>query len=160
MNATRLPYGRPLISMPWHIKGQNSPRKVLRLLVCPPTKTTRLSLTKQSRQPILPRRVSTIDPQVTAGHEAAGVAEEEDGGAAVLPGHAQPLEHVVVGPDLPALGEALKELLGHGGDDVARREGVDADAAGAPFHGEVLCELDDGGFRGVVEPREQKPQGY
>lgn len=37
------------------------------------------------------------------------------------------------------------------GVDVARAEGVDADAVGCPFGGETFGDGGDGGFRGVVE---------
>ena len=44
----------------------------------------------------------------------------------------------------------FEERFHHGGDDVAGRDGVDADAVVAPFRGEVAGELEDTGFAGVV----------
>lgn len=81
----------------------------------------------------LPRSVSAIDSQISARHETAGVAEEEDGSAAVLVGRAEPAEHVLLGPLLSSLGVLDEEVLEHLGEDVAGGEGVDADAVDAPF---------------------------
>lgn len=79
--------------------------------------------------------MSAVDAQVRARHEAAGIAEQEDGSAAVVLGLAECAEHVVGGPLGLALGVLDEELLNHVGDDVAGRDGVDADAVGTPFHG-------------------------
>ena len=98
----------------------------------------------------LPSSVASIDSQIRAGHEAAGIADEEDASAAVLLGRAEAAEHVLGGPVGAALGELLEQLLDHGRDDVARRDGVDADAVRAPLGGQVAGELDDGGLAGVV----------
>lgn len=94
--------------------------------------------------------MSAIDAQVAARHEAAGVAEQEHGGTAVLAGLAEPVEHVVLGPLDLALRVLHEERLDHGGDDVAGRDGVDADAVSAPFGSQVTAELQDGGLGGVV----------
>lgn len=94
--------------------------------------------------------MSAVDPQVAAGHKAAGVANAEDGRAAVLFGHGELAEHVLRGPVAAALGVLLEERLDHGRLDVAGRDGVDADAEGAPFGGQIAAELQDGGLRGVV----------
>lgn len=77
--------------------------------------------------------MSAIDPEIRARHETAGVAEEEDGSAAVLVGRAETAEHVLLGPLLSSLGVLEEEVLEHLGEDVAGREGVDADAVDAPF---------------------------
>lgn len=94
--------------------------------------------------------MSAVDPQVAAGHEAAGVADQEDSGAAVFLRHRELAEHVLRRPVPAALGVFLEESLYHGGGDVAGRNGVDADAEGAPFGGEVAAELENGSFGGVV----------
>ena len=44
--------------------------------------------------------------------------------------------------------------------DEARRDGVDADAVGTPFGGEVAAELEDGGFGGVVGGADEALGGY
>ena len=92
----------------------------------------------------------TINPQITARHERAGITDEEDRGAAVLLRHGELAEHVLRGPVAAAVGELLEERLHHGRDDVAGRDGVDADAVVAPFGGEVAGELEHAGFAGVV----------
>lgn len=98
----------------------------------------------------LPSRVAPVNAEVTASHEAAGVAEQEDGCAAVLVGRGQPTQHVLLGPLGAPLGKLFKQLLDHGGDDVAGGDCVDADAQGAPFGGQVPRELHHGGFAGIV----------
>lgn len=94
----------------------------------------------------LPCAVPPVNPEVSAGHEAAGVADQKHGRASVLVRKAQLAEHVLRRPISPAFRELLEELLDHGGDNVARRDGVDADAMLAPLGGEVAGELDDTGF--------------
>lgn len=92
----------------------------------------------------------TIHPQVRARHETARVADQENTRAAILLGSAQPAQHVLRRPVCPALRVLLEQLLDHGRHDVAGRDGVDADAVGAPLGGEVARELDDAGLAGVV----------
>ena len=74
-----------------------------------------------------------VNPQVTPSHETARVAQKEDGGAAVLGRLAQAAQHVLLRPLGAALGELDEEGLDHVRDDVARGDGVDADAVGAPL---------------------------
>jgi len=94
--------------------------------------------------------MSTINLQITARHKAAGVANAEHSSTPVLFGNTELSKHVLRRPVAPALGVFFKQSLDHGGRDVARRDGVDADAVGTPFGGEVAAELEDGGFGGVV----------
>jgi hypothetical protein len=101
--------------------------------------------------PNLPSSVTTINPKIPTGHEAARIAKEKNGGTAVFLGHAQPAEHIILGPEFAALRVDVEERFCHCGDDVTGGDCVDADTVGAPFHGEVLCELDDGGLGWVVE---------
>ena len=103
----------------------------------------------------LPSRMSTIDPQIRPGHETGRVAEQEDGGASVLPRLAQLAQHVLRRPLGPPLGVLLEKLLDHGGDDIARRYRVDPDAVLAPFGGQTPRELDDSGFGSVVGGTDQ-----
>lgn len=77
--------------------------------------------------------MSAIDSEIGARHETAGIAEEEDGSAAVLVGSAETAEHVLLGPLLSSLGVLDEEVFEHLGEDVAGREGVDTDAVDAPF---------------------------
>lgn len=99
--------------------------------------------------------MTAIHPQVTPRHEAAGITDQEDGGAAILLGLGHATQHVLLGPLVAALGEFHEELLDHGGDDVAGGDGVDADTVLAPLGREVAAELDDGGLRGVVGGADQ-----
>jgi hypothetical protein len=98
----------------------------------------------------LPSGMPAIHAQVTSGHEAARITEQEDRSAAVLLRARQAAEHVLLGPLVTALRELDEQLLDHGGDDVAGRDGVDADVVLAPLGGEVAAQLDDGGLAGVV----------
>src|SRR5687767_9120828 len=100
---------------------------------------------------LLPCSMATIDAQVSAGHEATRIAQQKDSRTAVLLGHAQPAKHIILCPRLATLGKDLEQRLGHGCDDIAGRNGVDTDAVGAPFHRQVLGELDDSCFGGIVE---------
>ena len=98
----------------------------------------------------LPRRMAPINPQITPGHKTTRIADQEHRGPAVLLRHAQFAQHILRRPVAPALGELLEQRLHHPRHDVARRDGVDADAVVTPFGGEVAAELDDAGFGGVV----------
>lgn len=111
---------------------------------------TRHQYNKLHPPPSLPSGMATVNAQVAASHEAASIAEQEDGGTAVLLRAGQTAQHVLLGPLVAALGEVNEELLHHGGDDVAGGDGVDADVVLAPFGGEVAAELDDGCFARVV----------
>ena len=94
--------------------------------------------------------MTTIDPQITARHEAARIANAKHRSTPVLLGNTELAEHVLRGPVALALGVLFEQRLDHGGRDVAGRDGVDADAVGAPFGGQVAAELKHGGFGGVV----------
>lgn len=94
----------------------------------------------------------TIDPQVGPSHEAAGVAEQEDGGAAVVLGPAERAQHVLLRPLDLALRELDEQLLHHLRHDVPRRYRVHADPVAAPLHREVATQLDHGRFGCVVDP--------
>ncbi len=91
-----------------------------------------------------------VDPEISSGHEAAGIAEQENSGTSVLVWVAQPLEHVGVGPSRLPFGERFEETSGHGCDDVSRRDSVDPDAVLTPLGGKVSSQLQDGGLGGVV----------
>ena len=99
---------------------------------------------------ILPSGVPAIHSQVASGHKAACVADQEHCCTTILGRRAQTAKHVLSGPLLATLGVLDEELLDHGGDDVARGDGVDADAVLAPFGSEVSRELQDTGLGGVV----------
>ena len=94
--------------------------------------------------------MTTVNAQVGTSHEAAGITDQKDTGATELVRQRQATEHVFLGPLLLAVGEVVEEVLQHLGHDVAGREGVDADAVGAPFGGKVASELDDGSFGSIV----------
>lgn len=98
----------------------------------------------------LPGTVATINPQIRARHKAARLTNEEHSGAAVLLGLAELAQHILRGPVPFALGVLLEQRLDHGRHDVARRDGVHADAVLAPLGGEVAAELEHASFGGVV----------
>ncbi len=83
---------------------------------------------------LLPRGVPAIYPQVGTCHEAAGIAEQEDGGPAVVLGLAERVQHVLLGPLGLAFRELREELLHHLRHDVPRGDGVHPDPFDAPFH--------------------------
>jgi hypothetical protein len=91
-----------------------------------------------------------INPQITTRHKAARITNTEHRSTPVLLRHTELAQHVLRRPVAPALGVFFKQSLDHGGRDVAGRDGVDADAVGAPFRGQVAAELQHCGFGGVV----------
>lgn len=90
--------------------------------------------------------MSTINSQIRTRHESARFTDQEHGGAPKVFRPAQLAKHVLFRPLLPTLRELLEELFDHGRYDVARRDGVDADAVLAPFRSEVPCQLDEAGL--------------
>lgn len=94
--------------------------------------------------------MASVNPQVASGHEAASIADEEDAGASVFVWVAELAQHILRGPVAASLGVLLEESLHHLSHDIARRNGVDADAVGTPFRGEVAGELKDSGLRRIV----------
>lgn len=94
----------------------------------------------------LPSAMPTIDLQISPGHEAARVADQEHCGASVLLRLAQLAQHILRWPVSSPLRILLEQRFDHGSDDVARRDGVDADAVLTPFGGEIAAELDHAGF--------------
>ena len=94
--------------------------------------------------------MATVNPQIRSGHEAASLAKEENSSAPVFLRVAETAKHVGVGPVGPAFGERLEQAGGHGGDDVAGGDSVDADAVLAPFGSEVAGKLQDSRFGSVV----------
>ncbi len=91
-----------------------------------------------------------INPHIRPGHERTRIANQKHRRAPVLLRFTQFAQHILRRPVSSPLGVLLEERLDHGGHDVAGREGVDADAVGAPFGSEVAGELDEAGFGGVV----------
>ena len=75
----------------------------------------------------------SIDPQITTRHKAARITDAKHRSTPVLLGHTEFPQHILRRPVAPALGVFLEQSLDHGGRDVAGRDGVDADAVGAPF---------------------------
>lgn len=94
--------------------------------------------------------MSTVNAKVAARHEAAGVAEEEDSGTAVLLGNAESLKHVLLGPLLLSLRIVVKQVQQHLSQDVARRKGVNTDAVLAPLSSQASGQLDNTGLGGIV----------
>lgn len=98
----------------------------------------------------LPSSVAAIDEESAASHEAASIRQAEESRAAEFLGNSQTTKHVLSFPSSAGSGVLLKDLVDHGGDDVAWAEGVDADTVAAPFHREGAGELDNGCFGAVV----------
>ena len=73
-----------------------------------PPAVAQLPPTTSAKLDALPGGVPAVDPEVGAGHEAAGVGEQEDGGAAVVLGPAELAQHVLAGPLRLALGELVE----------------------------------------------------
>lgn len=96
--------------------------------------------------------MSPVDSQVCASAEAASIAKQEDCSAPVLLWIAQSAQHVVLGPVLLSVRELLEERGRHGGDNIARRDGVDPDAVLAPFAGQISGKLDDASLGGIIGP--------
>ena len=83
--------------------------------------------------------MATVNAQVTARHEAASIAEQEERGAAVLLWTRQTAQHVLLRPLVATLREVDEQLLDHGSDYVAWRDSVDANIVLAPFSGQVAA---------------------
>lgn len=94
--------------------------------------------------------MTTVHAQVASGHEAASVAQKKDGGAPVLLRRGQASEHVLLGPLIAAIRELLEQLLYHGSDNIAGRDGVDTDVVLPPLRGKVTRKLNDSSFASVV----------
>lgn len=99
--------------------------------------------------------MTAINPHVRASHEARSVTAQKHGGALIVLSIAQPANHVLCRPISASLWELNEELLDHAGDDIARRDGVDADAVHAPFGRKVATQLQHAGLRGVIGCAEQ-----
>lgn len=99
--------------------------------------------------------MTAINPHVRASHEARRIAAQEHSGALIVLSITQPAKHVLCRPIGSSLWELDEELLDHAGDDIARRDGVNADAVHAPFGRKVATQLQHAGFRGVVGCAEQ-----
>jgi hypothetical protein len=95
--------------------------------------------------------MTSVDAEIAARHEAAGVAEEKDGGTTVLLGSAEAAEHVLLGPSGLAVGVVDEQILQHLGQDVAGGEGVDTNAVLAPFGSQVASELDNSRLGRIVD---------
>lgn len=99
---------------------------------------------------ISPGSMSAVNAEVATRHEAAGVAEEEEGGAAILLGLAESLEHVLRGPLRLSLWVLFKQVEEHLGRAISRRECVDTNAVHTPFSGQASSHLHDTSLGGVV----------
>lgn len=99
--------------------------------------------------------MAAVHAQIAASHEAARVADQENRGTTVLSRTGQTTQHVLFGPLGAALRELEKQILDHLGDNVPRRDGVDADVVLAPFGGQVAAQLDDAGLGSVVRSADE-----
>lgn len=94
--------------------------------------------------------MSAINPQIRTRHKSTRITNQEHRRTPILLRRRQPAQHILRRPRLAPIRELLEQLLDHGSDDVARRDGVDADCVRAPFGGEIAAELNYGGFGGIV----------
>ena len=104
--------------------------------------------------------MSTINLQITARHKAARITDAEHRSAPVLFRNTELSQHILRRPVAPTLRVFFEQSFDHGSRDVAGGDGVDADAVGAPFRGEVATELQDGGFGGVVSRADEALFNY
>ena len=95
--------------------------------------------------------MTTVNAQVSSGHEAAGIAKEEDGSTAEFSRVTDSAKHVLTSPLSLALGVDVEEVLKHFGLDVSGREGVDTDAVLTPLGGQAARQLKYGGLGGVID---------
>ena len=63
--------------------------------------------------------MATIDPQIAARHEAAGIADQEHGGSTVFLRRAQLAQHILRWPISSALRILLEKRLDHRSHDIA-----------------------------------------
>lgn len=94
--------------------------------------------------------MSTVDTEITSRHEAASIAEQKYGSTAIFLGDAESLKHVLLGPLLLSLRVVVKQVQQHLGQDITRRESVDADAILAPLGSQASGQLDNSSLGGVV----------
>lgn len=94
--------------------------------------------------------VTTVDANVGTRNVATGAGQQEGDGTHEVRG----LAHLALGdegnPLLLEVGLLVKDLLGQGGEHVARGDAVDADASGGPFDGEGGGEVTNTGLGSVV----------
>lgn len=92
----------------------------------------------------LPRSMTTINQEIAAGHEGAGIAQRKQGRATELFRLRKATQHVLRFPEGFGLWRFLEDLLDHRGHNVSWTETVDADALTAPLHGEAASQLNYG----------------
>ena len=69
-----------------------------------------------------------VNLQISPCHEATSFAEQEYRSSAVFFRLAELAEHILRRPLALTLGKLFEQRLDHGRDDIAGRDGVDADA--------------------------------
>lgn len=94
--------------------------------------------------------MTTIHTEVTASHEAASIANEEDCCTTIFLRPGETTKHILLGPLLATLRELNEQLLDHSCDNVARGDSVNTDIIGSPFGGEVASELENSGLASIV----------
>lgn len=94
--------------------------------------------------------MSAVNAEVAARHEAAGIAEEEEGGTAIFLRLAESLEHVLRGPLRLSLWILFKQIEEHLCCAVSRRERVDTNAMHTPFGGQASSHLHNASLGRVV----------
>lgn len=102
--------------------------------------------------------MATVHAEVATSHETAGIAKQEHRGATILLRTGKTAEHIFLRPLLAALRELHKQFLYHRSDDIARRDGIDANIVSSPFSREISSKLENGGFASVVSGTNQTLQ--
>ncbi|KAI6876408.1 short chain dehydrogenase [Hortaea werneckii] len=85
--------------------------------------------------------VTAINTQVRASNPVAARSEQEDCWGLEVLGGTETAEQSTSHPGLLQVRVDLQQAVGHGGSDVARAEGVDADAVGADLLGHGAAHL-------------------
>jgi len=98
----------------------------------------------------LPSAMAAVHTKVGPRHKTWSITDQECSSTSILLRLAKTTHHILSRPISSALRELHKQSFNHSSDDVARRDGIDTNAVLAPFGGEVACQLQDGGFGGVV----------
>ena len=90
--------------------------------------------------------MTAVNTQIGAGDPVAAIGEQEDGGGLEVLRGTETAEQGTGHPGFLEVRVDLQEAVGHGGADVARAEGVDADAVGADLLGHGAAHLVHGGL--------------
>lgn len=103
--------------------------------------------------------MAAVNPQIGTRHETARITQQEDRHAPVLARLADPAQHVLRRPLLPAFRMRVEQLTHHVRDNVPWTDGVDPYAVRPPLHGQIARQLHHGRLAGVVRRAQQAAVG-